>query len=125
MAARVLAVDDDPQLVMLTVRYLGNYGYDARGLSDPREAPDYIRSFSPEVCILDIQMPFVSGSDLLDDIKSISPHTEVILLTGVNDTVLAVDLMKRGAAADSFEAHRAQTNGCCGGKGSEASPIGS
>ncbi len=98
MAARVLAVDDDPQIVMLTVRSLGNYGYDARGLSDPREARNYIKSFSPEVCILDVQMPFVSGSDLLDEIKSISPHTEVILLTGVNDTVLAVDLMKRGAA---------------------------
>ena len=98
MAPRVLAVDDDPQIVKLTVRFLQNYGYDARGLSDPREAPDMIKEFSPEVCILDVNMPFVSGSDLLDEVKAINSHTEVILLTGVNDTVLAVNLMKRGAA---------------------------
>ncbi len=98
MSPRIMAVDDDPQIVALTVRFLSGFGYDSRGLSDPREAPDLIRSFSPEVCILDIKMPFVSGSDLLDEIKSINPHTEVILLTGVNDTVLAVNLMKRGAA---------------------------
>jgi putative nucleotidyltransferase with HDIG domain len=98
MAPRVLAVDDDPQIVKLTVRFLSAFGYDARGLSDPREAPEVIREFSPEVCILDVNMPFVSGSDLLDEIKSINSHTEVILLTGLNDTVLAVNLMKRGAA---------------------------
>lgn len=98
MAPRVLAVDDDPQIVKLTVRFLENYGYDTRGLSDPRDAPDVVREFSPEVCILDVNMPFVSGSDLLDKIKAINSHTEVILLTGVNDTVLAVNLMKRGAA---------------------------
>lgn len=98
MAAKVLAVDDDPQIVRLTVRFLEGFGYTARGLSDPREAPEMVKSFNPEVCILDINMPFVSGSDLMDAIKSINPHTEIILLTGLNDTLLAVDLMKRGAA---------------------------
>jgi len=98
MAPKILAVDDDPQIVRLTIRFLGNLGFDARGLNDPRQAAALIQSFSPEVCILDVNMPFVSGSDLLDQIKSVSPHTEVILLTGLNDTVLAVDLMKRGAA---------------------------
>jgi putative nucleotidyltransferase with HDIG domain len=98
MPSRILAVDDDPQIVRLTLRFLASFGYDARGLNDPREASEFIKSFNPDVCILDVNMPFVSGSDLLDKIKSISPYTEVILLTGINDTVLAVDLMKRGAA---------------------------
>jgi putative nucleotidyltransferase with HDIG domain len=98
MPPRVLTVDDNPQIVNVTVRFLKGFGYDARGLNDPREVPALVRSFSPEVCILDIQMPFISGSDLLESIKSIDPLTEVILLTGMNDTVLAVDLMKRGAA---------------------------
>jgi putative nucleotidyltransferase with HDIG domain len=95
--SRVLAVDDNPQIVSLTVRLLNGFGYDARGLEDPREAADLVRSFNPEVCILDVEMPFISGSELLDTIKSIDPQTEIILLTGMNDTVLAVDLMKRGA----------------------------
>lgn len=98
MATRVLAVDDDSQIVNLTVRFLNRFGYEAKGLTDPREALTTIGSYKPELCILDVQMPFVSGSDLLDEVKSIDPHTEVILLTGINDTLLAVDLMKRGAA---------------------------
>jgi putative nucleotidyltransferase with HDIG domain len=98
MPARILAVDDNPQIVNLTVRFLKGFGYDARGLNDPREVAGVVRSFNPDVCILDIQMPFLSGSDLLDTIKSIDYLTEVILLTGMNDTLLAVDLMKRGAA---------------------------
>jgi len=98
MHPRILAVDDNLQIVNLIVRLLDGFGYDARGLNDPREVPEMVRSFKPEVCILDIQMPFISGSDLLDSIKSIDHLTEVILLTGINDTLLAVDLMKRGAA---------------------------
>jgi putative nucleotidyltransferase with HDIG domain len=98
MGARVLAVDDDSQIMQLTVRYLKNSGYEARGITDPRETATLIRSFNPDVCILDINMPFMSGPELLDEIKSIHPQTEVILLTGLNDTMLAVDLMKRGAA---------------------------
>jgi putative two-component system response regulator len=98
MMPRVLTVDDDPQIVELTVRFLNSCGYEARGTGDPREAPGLVRSFSPDVCILDINMPFVLGSDLLDEIKSINSQTEVILMTGMNDTLLAVDMMKRGAA---------------------------
>lgn len=95
---RVLAVDDDLQIVQLTVRFLKSIGYEVLGENDPRKVPSLIRSYSPEVCILDINMPFVNGSALLDEIKSIDPHAEVILLTGMNDTMLAVDMMRRGAA---------------------------
>ncbi len=98
MVQRVLAVDDNQEIVQLTLRLLSKFGYDARGLTDPRDAPDVIRSFDPDLCILDINMPFVQGTDLLDEIKSANPQTEVILLTGMNDTMLAVDMMKRGAA---------------------------
>ena len=98
MTARILAVDDDLQILNLTLKILKHSGYDARGLTDPREVSDFVKSFQPEVCILDVKMPFISGSDLFDAIKAIDHFTEVILLTGMNDAVQAVDLMKRGAA---------------------------
>jgi putative nucleotidyltransferase with HDIG domain len=98
MASRVLTVDDDDRIVKLTLRFLENSGYEARGITDPRKASDEVRSFKPDVCILDVNMPHVTGSDLLNEIKGIDPCTEVILLTGRDDTRMAVDLMKRGAA---------------------------
>ena len=73
---RVLAVDDNPQVVDITVRLLRKLGYEAVGLSDPREVMDAVRTFSPEVCILDIQMPFISGGDLLDSIKAYDRQIE-------------------------------------------------
>ena len=98
MPARILAVDDNLEILSLTLKILQYAGHDARGLTDPREVSEFVRSFQPEVCILDVTMPFISGLDLFDAIKAIDHFTEVILLTGMNDTVLAVDLMKRGAA---------------------------
>jgi putative nucleotidyltransferase with HDIG domain len=98
MPARVLTVDDNTQVVAITLRYLSKLGYEAQGLSDPREALNLIQSFRPALCILDIQMPYLSGAELMDRIKAVDPHTEVILLTGLNDIVIAVDLMRRGAA---------------------------
>ena len=98
MPTRILAVDDDLHILNLTLQILKDSGYDARGLMDSREARGAVMSFRPEVCIVDVEMPFLSGSDLLDAIKAIDPFTEVVLLTNTNDTILAVDLMKRGAA---------------------------
>lgn len=97
MASKILTVDNDSLMMNITVRSLEALGYEARGLSDSREAMDTVRSFNPEVCIMDVHMHFISGSELLDQIRSTIPGTEVILLTGMNDTILAVDLMKRGA----------------------------
>jgi len=98
MAPRVLAVDDNLQILNLTLQILKDSGYETRGLTDSRDVQSCVRFFRPEVCIMDVEMPFVSGADLLDSIKTIDQFTEVILLTGNDDTVLAVDLMKRGAA---------------------------
>ncbi|MBN2338419.1 MAG: response regulator [Acidobacteria bacterium] len=98
MASKILAVDDDPQVAKLTVLLLEGLGYEALGLTDPRRALEVVRSFRPEACIIDLNMPFVSGSELLDRIRAESPHTEIILLTGMDDTLVAVDFMKRGAA---------------------------
>lgn len=98
MPPKVLAVDDNIQVLNLTLGILKDFGYEACGLTDPRQVPDLVQSFQPEVCILDVEMPFISGPDLLDSIKAMDHFTEVILLTGTNDTVIAVDLMKRGAA---------------------------
>jgi putative nucleotidyltransferase with HDIG domain len=98
MPPKILAVDENLQILDLTLQILKDSGYDARGLTDARDVPGFVRSFQPEVCIMDVEMSFISGSDLLDSIKAIDRFTEVILLTDTDDTVLAVDLMKRGAA---------------------------
>ncbi len=96
-AAKILIVDDTPEVVGIIERLLSRRGYHAVGLSDSRQAIDLFRSFRPDACILDFAMPYVSGSELLDSIKAIDPMVETVFLTAEDGATLAVDLMKRGA----------------------------
>lgn len=98
MPAKILAVDDNHPRLTETLEALQAFGHEVRGLTDPREVSALVRSFRPDVCLLAVELPFISGADLLDSIRGIDPYAEVILLTDFDDTVVAVDLMRRGAA---------------------------
>ena len=95
--ARILVVDDEPEIVAFIQELLTNRGYEVLGLSDPREATAQFESFQPHACVFDFRMPYLSGSDLLGIVKQKDPKVEVIFLTAQDETSLAVDLMKRGA----------------------------
>ncbi len=95
--ARILVVDDEVEIVSFIRELLQIHGYTAQGISDSRQTLDIVRKFRPDVCVLDVRMPFVSGSALLDAIKKEDSSIEVIFLTGEDETSLAVQLMKRGA----------------------------
>ena len=97
MAARVLLVDDDPEIVRVAEECLINHGYEVYGLSDSRQAISTFESFSPDVCLIDFRMPYLTGADLLVEFKKIDPTVEVIFLTGETDTPLAINLLKKGA----------------------------
>jgi CheY-like chemotaxis protein len=85
--ARVLVVDDDPLLIkslsdtltaeghVVTVAHGGQAGIDLF-----RQAADTVTPF--EVVITDLGMPHVDGRQVASSIKSVSPDTPVILLTG-------------------------------------------
>src|SRR5262245_37102223 len=95
--ARILVVDDEVEIVAFIREFLSRRGYHVEGLSDSRRAAEILQSFQPDLCILDFRIPQLSGSVLLDRIKSADPTAEVIFLTAQDETSLAVDLMKRGA----------------------------
>jgi CheY-like chemotaxis protein len=65
----VLAIDDDPQVISLYDRYLGNAGYQVIAVTDPRNALIQAREIKPTVITLDIMMPDFDGWQLLKDLK--------------------------------------------------------
>jgi response regulator RpfG family c-di-GMP phosphodiesterase len=95
--ARILVVDDENEIVAFIREMLLIQGYLVEGISDSRKALDVVHQFRPDVCVLDFRMPHFAGSALLDAIKKEDSTTEVIFLTGENETSLAVEMMKRGA----------------------------
>jgi DNA-binding NarL/FixJ family response regulator len=51
--------------------------------NDAQEAVKQVRNYKPDVVIMDIEMPIVSGIEALQAIKKVLPDTKVLLLTGV------------------------------------------
>ena len=64
---------------------------------DSREAMNILGSVDVDLVILDITMPYLSGDDLLVQVKEAYPHLPVIMTTGLVQVELAVKCMKLGA----------------------------
>ncbi len=56
-----------------------------------------IKNIPVDVILLDIQMPIMDGIATLPEVKKISPHTKVIMLTMVDDNSMITKLMELGA----------------------------
>lgn len=70
--SRILIVDDDCVNVMLIKAYLQDAGYkNIQTAKDGREILKHINSFNPHILILDIVMPYLSGFDIIQQLRMI------------------------------------------------------
>ncbi len=98
MSDPILLVDDEPHILRSFEMALRMAGHDQIvTCDDSREAMQLIRAHRPEIVLLDLTMPHISGQELLSKIAAEQPGLPVVVVTG-NDTVeTAVECMKRGA----------------------------
>ncbi len=93
---RILVVDDDPQILSGLEALLAD-SWDVRTAATGKEAIVQFGEFSPDVVLLDVQLPDFSGVDLLEQFKMYSEATEVVMMSGAGNVELVVESMKRGA----------------------------
>jgi DNA-binding NtrC family response regulator len=93
---RILIVDDDAQIVRGLAALLED-DWEVRTAADGRQAAVAFADFSPDVVLLDVQLPDTSGIDLLHQFKSYSEATPVIMMSGASTLERVVDSMKLGA----------------------------
>ena len=67
---RVLAVDDDPQILQLLQLTLGLDGFDVSTASNGGEALECIAEDAPDVVLLDVMMPGVDGWEVCERLKA-------------------------------------------------------
>ena len=67
---KILVVEDNELNLKLFCDLLRAHGYEAEPVRDGREAVERARAFGPELVIMDIQMPHISGLDLIEQMKS-------------------------------------------------------
>ncbi len=94
---RVLIVDDEKHMVD-TLKFLLGDTYQVRVAMEGETAVALAEESPPHVALLDIVLPGMSGIEVLRRIKEVSPDTEAIMVTALNDVRKAVEAMKAGAA---------------------------
>jgi two-component system NtrC family response regulator len=93
----VLVIDDDASLRRVTEYTLHEAGYRVLTAADGTEGLRLFALEKPPVVITDIQMPSLSGYEVLKKIKADSPETLVIVITAFGSVERAVEAMKLGA----------------------------
>ena len=61
---RALVVDDEPPLVRLVTAYLEREGFDVASAGDGETALELVRSFDPDVVVLDLMLPGMDGVEV-------------------------------------------------------------
>lgn len=99
MRNSIIVIDDEYDFLETIKRGLITSGFiNVRIENDPLKAASAIkRGELFDVALLDITMPGMNGTELLEIIKNNSPHTECIMVTAVNEVKVAVDCLKKGA----------------------------
>ena len=94
---RVLLVDDEEEFVLTLAERLNLRGIHATVATDGESALRLIEGDPPDVVVLDVLMPGMSGLDVLQRIRQEYPQIRVILLTGHGSTRDGIEGMRLGA----------------------------
>jgi len=93
----MVIVDDDKNNVLALEKVFDREGARVFTALSGQEALDLCRNHSVDVVLTDLMMPGMDGNELLEALKTISPDSEVVLMTAYGTVENAVAAMKRGA----------------------------
>ena len=97
-AIRVVAIDDDHQHLKFIATVLSQENIVLFTAADPGEGLGLIQKERPQIVLVDLVMPGMSGMEVLERTLEFDPATEVVLLTGQYSTESAVEAIQKGAA---------------------------
>jgi DNA-binding NtrC family response regulator len=92
-----LVVDDDPAVRTRLVEFLESTGHDVVPVADGQEALDVLHRRDVDVVLLALELPKVSGLNVLSALPSLQTDAKVIVMTSFGTVESAVEAMKLGA----------------------------
>ena len=95
---RILLVDDEHETLDLITEFLVEKGYELTRASSGEQAVALVEKEAFHIAIVDLHLPGMTGSELLNLIKEQRPHIQVIMITGYGTIRDAVECMKLGAS---------------------------
>jgi len=94
---RFLIVDDEQSIRRLCMTIGANLGFACTEAESAEAALLSLETQAPDIVVTDLRLPNLSGVELLRQIKTILPRSEVAIMTGHGSIESAVDAMKLGA----------------------------
>ena len=96
---RILVVDDEPDLLMLLEEHLSQEGFQVLTASAGMQAISKARAEQPDLILLDVMMPGVSGFDVCNILQDFPETAEIpiIFLTAITETKRKVMGLNLGA----------------------------
>ncbi|HYM81481.1 MAG TPA: ATP-binding protein [Candidatus Limnocylindria bacterium] len=115
--ARVLVVDDEPSVVDVFREFLTSQGYDLSVATSGEEAVALIPDVRPDLILTDVNLPGLSGLEVMRFAKQADPDACVIVVTGYATASTAIEALRQGAydyvkkPFDLDEVHRSAERG--------------
>jgi DNA-binding NtrC family response regulator len=94
---RILIIDDERPILMTLEALLERHGYQVDTAPTAAQGLKLLKSKSPALVLLDLQLPDAEGLEMLDRIKTQLPDMQVIILTAHDSLHNAIESIKRGA----------------------------
>ncbi len=94
---RILVVDDNKELREILGEFLKGEGHDVEGAADGREALEKHSENPFDLIVTDLNMPEVSGMELIRTVRKENPDTEFVIITGYASMDTAVEAVRIGA----------------------------
>ena len=91
MANAILVADDDPDILSIVSMSLETQGYTVHKATNGREAVDLARQHHPDLILMDMMMPVVSGYEAVGELKA-DASTKDIVIVGLSAKAMATDM---------------------------------
>ena len=91
MAKAILVADDDPDILSIVSMSLESQGYMVHKATNGREAVDLAREHHPDLVLMDMMMPVLSGYEAVTELKGDSA-TRDIPIVGLSAKAMATDM---------------------------------
>ena len=93
-----ILICDDEEGIRESFKLILDEQYSLKFATNGIEALDMLKSFTPDLMLLDIKMPKLHGMEILKQVKKMKPKLPVIIVTGYQSVEMAQEAIKNGAA---------------------------
>jgi DNA-binding NtrC family response regulator len=93
----ILVIDDDKDISDNLAKYLTKNGYSTTNTYTAQKGLELIKQQHPHITLVDLKLPEINSIELLQSIKTNSPETIIILMSGYATIEAAAESIKHGA----------------------------